>query len=98
MSNDALRNDLVGALELKSLVRIELATGESLLTRLVYWPEDEDWFTVWDPQTLGDPTSSRKIFSRPGEFLVGYRHWTQVVPWKVRLHATRLFVSAIGIN
>ena len=60
--SDALRTDMEGALDLKVLVYLHLSTGETLLTRLVHWPEEGDWITVWDPQHLGDRDSTRKVY------------------------------------
>ena len=60
--SDALRTDLEGARELDRAVELYLLGGEKLMTGLHHWPEEEDWFSVYSPQTLGDTTTTRKVF------------------------------------
>jgi len=58
---EALKNDLEGARELVVSVELHLTTGERLLTTLHHWAGEEGWFSVYDPQSLGDKETTRKV-------------------------------------
>lgn len=57
----ALRNVMESARDLGVAVELHLVSGERLLTGLHDWNADDGWFSVYDPQTLGDHDTTRTI-------------------------------------
>lgn len=59
---EPLRRELETARDMGLVVELHLVTGEKLVTPSLHdWNGEEGWFSVIDPQTLGDRTSTRTV-------------------------------------
>lgn len=58
---EPLRRELESARDMGVAVQLHLVSGERLLTGLHDWNAEEGWFSVYDPQHLGDYDTTRTI-------------------------------------